>query len=446
MVCALCNIQYRRINGVVIAVALLLSASAARAASRPVALAAAPPAASTGLPPVPDLNGDGIPDLVVVNSDSSRISLFFGTGTGLPSTPSATLTGTPTNPLSTPRGVALGDFNGDGVTDIAVTNFRGATVSVFLGHKSMITNLGDGTFAPPTNLPVIARPLGVAVGRFRGPGQPLDLAVVNNLNGRRTRIGRVSILLGNGDGTFELPASNVTVGLGPRNLVVGDFGTSATDNTRDGKLDIAVSLFKEASVGLLFGDGTGFFTPLGDLNDRTGKYFASTGPDAIVLGDFNFDGCDDIFTANSRLGENNLILNLGFCNPPASFGSLLGASEEANLQRGSHPAGMTPVDLNGDGKLDLAVTTAGRNGPNKNKLVYLVNQGHPGPMFSFVTFAQLSCPAGGTAPVAAVAAQLNPSVDSVDDLAVANRGNNTVSLFLGDGSGTTCPTPIVIQP
>src|SRR5207245_3543929 len=93
--------------------------------------------------------------------------------------------------------IAVGDFNGDGKLDLAVTDNANNTVSVLLGN-------GDGTFQAAQTVPVGTNPALVAVGDFNGDGKP-DLAVSNVVSNT------VSVLLGNGDGTF-LPALNFPVG------------------------------------------------------------------------------------------------------------------------------------------------------------------------------------------------------------------------------------------
>lgn len=127
-----------------------------------------------------------------------------------------------------PYFVAVGDFNGDGKQDLAVANFWGGSVSILLGK-------GDGTFEAPVDYAVLYAPSSIAVADLNGDGK-LDLAVTN-CGGCMYHEGPtsspVSVLLGNGDGTFrthvDYPAGN-----SPISVVIGDFN-------RDGKPDLAVA-------------------------------------------------------------------------------------------------------------------------------------------------------------------------------------------------------------
>ncbi|MDA8104507.1 MAG: VCBS repeat-containing protein, partial [Nitrospiraceae bacterium] len=115
--------------------------------------------------------------------------------------------------------IAAGDFNRDGKTDLAVANYGSNNVSVLLGN-------GNGTFQPAANYPSGASPRGIATGDFNRDGK-IDLAVANAVDNN------LSILLGVGDGTFQAPV-NYNAGSSPGGLVAGDFNS-------DGRPDIAVA-------------------------------------------------------------------------------------------------------------------------------------------------------------------------------------------------------------
>src|SRR5881397_2620325 len=172
-----------------------------------------------------------------------------------------------------PRSVAVGDFNGDGRLDLAVTNASSydvpGTVSVLLGN-------GDGTFQSALSFAVGSNPLSVAVGDVNGDGR-LDLAVANYYSND------VSVLLGNGDGTFQ-PARTFRVGTYPSSVVVGDFNG-------DGRPDLAVANGNSNDVSVLLGNGDGTFQP-------ALSFAAGTAPVSVAVGDINGDGRPDLAVAN----------------------------------------------------------------------------------------------------------------------------------------------------
>src|SRR6266436_6398742 len=134
-----------------------------------------------------------------------------------------------------PISVAVGDFNGDGVPDLVVADRVSNNVSVLLGN-------GDGTFQTPVAFATGTRPQSVAVGDFNGDGK-LDLVVANEGSNN------VSVLLGNGDGAFQA-AQNFPAGTNPQSVAVGDFNG-------DGKLDLAVANEGSGDVSVLLGNGDG---------------------------------------------------------------------------------------------------------------------------------------------------------------------------------------------
>jgi hypothetical protein len=173
--------------------------------------------------------------------------------------------------------VAVGDFNGDGVPDLAVTNSGPRTVSVLLGN-------GDGTFRTAFNCPVGAAPTCVAVGDFDRDGI-LDLVVNNNVAS-----GTVSVLMGNGDGTFRA-AGSYAAGISASAVAVADLNG-------DGILDLAVANGGSNNVSVLLGNGDGTF-------GAAVNYPAGGGdqpfPRSMAVGDFNGDGTPDLVVASDTV-------------------------------------------------------------------------------------------------------------------------------------------------
>jgi hypothetical protein len=122
-----------------------------------------------------------------------------------------------------PKSVATGDFNGDGKADLAVANGFDNNVSILLGN-------GNGTFQAAVNYGAGTYPYSVAVGDFNGDGKT-DLAVTNA--GNSVTPGNVSLLIGNGDGTFQAPL-DYNAGVLPGSVAVADFDGS-------GKAELAMS-------------------------------------------------------------------------------------------------------------------------------------------------------------------------------------------------------------
>ena len=270
---------------------------------------------------VADFNGDGVQDLAVVGiALSNDVSVLLGNGDG-----------TFRAPISVPVGsdqlsVVVGDFNGDGVPDLAVGRLDSDNNISLPGIVSVSLGNGDGTFQPPVNYTVGVYPWSVAVGDLNRDGT-LDLVVANAGDND------VSILLGNGDGTFGTPA-NVPVGQDPFSVVVGDFNG-------DGVLDLAVANSIDNDASILLGNGDGTF-------QAAVTFAVGTSPRSLAVGDFNGDGTLDLAVANE--GDNNASILLGngegTFRPPTTFA-----------------AGIVPVfvvvgDFNGDGKPDLGVANS----------------------------------------------------------------------------------------
>jgi hypothetical protein len=334
-----------------------------------------------------DFNGDGKTDLAVVNRFSNSVSILLGNGNG-------TFDATVAYPVgSAPTSVAAGDFNGDGRSDLAVTNSYSNSVSVLLGN-------GGGTFAPAVNYTVGRSPSSVAIGDFDGDGKS-DLAVANSDSNS------VSVLLGVGNGTFGIAPSN-SVGTNPRSIVVGDFNG-------DGNSDLAVAnsgaYAAGPSISILLGDGKGLFAPA--IN-----YPSDDTPVSLAVGDFNGDGKSDLAVVNRGYytgGSISILLGDGKGGfRPAIRYSLAGPS----------PVSVAIADFNGDGKSDLAVGTY-------NHGVWVFSGNGDGTFAPPVGFVPDNGSSGGSVAIG------DFNGDGKSDLAVTNPFS--VTILLGSGDGTFGP-------
>ncbi|MGA9511698.1 MAG: FG-GAP-like repeat-containing protein [Candidatus Sulfotelmatobacter sp.] len=269
---------------------------------------------------IADFNGDGIPDLAVPLYGSNDIAILLGKGDGTFAAP--VMASVPGAVVGVEQ-IVVADFNGDGIADLAViTNADIQTVDILLGN-------GDGTFAAEaTNPPISGTPLNFATGDFNGDGKT-DLAVTEDN-------GTIAILLGNGDGTFAASGSVNSASSGsPSPIAVADFNG-------DGKLDIAVptGAYTSHAVIVLTGNGDGTFN-----SPFSGPSSTSTSVTWVQVADFNQDGTPDVVLADSS-GSATVFLNNGSGSLSESFSVVSGLSVPYYLEVGVG-------DLNGDGYPDI---------------------------------------------------------------------------------------------
>ena len=225
-----------------------------------------------------DFNGDGKLDLVTANGDGT-ISILFGNGDGTFQNAISLQVGSEDNST-----IATGDVNGDGKLDLVMTKQSDLSLLILLGN-------GDGSFQPVRRIvPGVfpSRLHAVALGDFNGDGK-LDIAITNLLNPN------VSILLGNGDGSFQPAFDYPTGAANGVGIVVADFDS-------DGKLDLAVANGGENTISVLLGNGNGSFQAPSTI--ATGP-----GPTSIVAGDFNGDGKLDLAAANASDTTISVLIN-----------------------------------------------------------------------------------------------------------------------------------------
>ncbi len=261
-------------------------------------------------PVAADFNADGNLDFVVVTTNG--IAVFLGNGHGN-WTQSALLPGIP-------NGVAVGDFDGDGIPDIVESpvgdTIQASAILVHLGN-------GDGTFSGPvssTGPPGAGFPV---TGDFNADGK-VDIAVTS-YPGYNALNGSIAVMLGNGNGSFSKPAY-YEFGHVPGAPVVADFNG-------DGVLDLAFTTLRQG-VSVLPGKGDGTFTSPITIGNTTNT------PESIQAVDVNGDGRPDLVVA--ALSAVDVFLNQG--------------NDQFALSATSAPSAYRALvaDLNGDGVPDLA--------------------------------------------------------------------------------------------
>lgn len=324
---------------------------------------------------VRDLNGDGHPDIAVLAGPLKARVLTILLNNGDGSfSPGKTYNGDGVNGVSINSGLLAADLNGDKKVDLAFSNGAGG-VSVLLGN-------GNGTFKGNFAVPVPFYGTGVQVGGFNNDLKP-DLVLSQSAN----------ILLGNGDGTFTLKNTSCLSSSFFSSLAIGDYN-------KDGKLDLAgpTNLATLDVIAVCLGNGDGTFTRGGNFDQGVSHGFA-------LSGDFNHDGKLDL--AASDLNGFSILLGNG--DGTFQNGIPTGASGLKSFGVG---------DFNHDGKLDIAA-------PSSSGIAVFLGNGDgtfkgpivsPGPTFGLVTVTDLN-------------------KDGKLDLVVAGQGG-PVTLLLGKGDGT----------
>jgi hypothetical protein len=294
-----------------------------------------------------------------------------------------------TNPTS----IAAGDFNGDGVTDLLITNVSSDSLSLLLGRE-------DGSFQDTTTLKVGNMPRAVVTADFNGD-KKLDIALAN------AGSEEVAILIGKGDGTFQ-PGDSYPTHRSPLSLIISDFN-------KDGKADLAAAL-KSDAVDIFLGNGNGTFKrgPALEVQDT---------PTSIAAADYNQDGIVDMAIANNGAMSNNISV-------------FKGHGDGTFTLSGHFPTGMRPLfviaaDFTGDGRQDLEVVNGVRD-----SLSLLPGNGDG-------TFKPAMHFGAGTGPASSIVLDVNG--DGLLDTVVVNNLGSTMTLLIGKGDGTFYQPPINYQ-
>jgi hypothetical protein len=295
-----------------------------------------------------DFNGDGKPDVVVAAGSSNAVLFASGNGNGTFQAPVTVPAGASTYSLD------AGELNGDGKLDLvmasglALTNSSSTTVTVLLGN-------GNGTFQSPRTAAGFVNAVDAKLADFNGDGK-LDMVVVNgsslNSSGLPQSGAGISIALGNGDGTFQAPIL-LSSGTRPARAFVADVNGDHKPDilviTQDSNFNSVIAVFLNA--------GGGAFAPPSFLA-------TDTDPSSVAIGDLNNDGNPDLLITHC-CGETVTSFMIG--NGDGTF--------QTEVFLPAPPAATSAVltDFNGDGKLDAAVVTANANAVSTGYLAVLMN-------------------------------------------------------------------------
>jgi VCBS repeat protein len=263
-----------------------------------------------------DLNGDGLPDLVVGSQGTTSIAVELSAGNGAFGPPAVLQS------LEYTRALLLTDVNGDGFLDLAVSPFYGSKVSVFLGYGDGEWPLGGGR----TDFAVAGQPFSIAVDDVNRDGR-VDLVVATS--------GGISALLGDG---FASRFDSPTAGLSVSSVALADFD-------RDGRLDLVAGYEGGAtSVYVMFGLGDGRFGPIHSID-------SGYNPISVDAGDVDEDGRPDFIVGGVWSGDVNLHYGLGNGQFEAKVSIPLTGVGYVRL-----------VDVDHDGHLDILTPAAWMRG------------------------------------------------------------------------------------
>ncbi len=293
-----------------------------------------------------DLNGDGKADIVVTNQGSATISVFKNTST------SGILSFDPKVDFETgpdPFSLFTGDFDGDGMLDLAITNFNSGNTSTV----SILRNTSSGgliSFAPKEDFSTGNGTIGVSIDDFDGDGKP-DLLVGSGNSGMISIFKNTSASAGSISFASRMDIMTITHS---DHVSIGDLDG-------DGKPDIVFSVFSNQLVSIYRNTSSGGVISFDSDGDYSRGFYSSgicystgSNPENIAIGDLDDDGKPDITIPNYGSNTVSVFRNTG------SSGNI-SFDAKIDFTTGNNPTRVSIGDLDGDGKLDLAVTNGQSN-------------------------------------------------------------------------------------
>lgn len=340
-----------------------------------------------------DLDGDGKSDIAVTNSTSNTVSVFRNTST------SATISFDAKVDFATgtaPQCVSIGDLNGDGKPDLVITAYSAAKISV-LKNTSVV---GAISFAAKVDYIAQIQPADISIGDINGDGKP-DLAVANYYSNTVSIFKNTSV---SGTISFALKV-DFSTGTGPR-------GASLCDIDGDGKFDLATANYTANTVSVLKNTST-----IGVISFAAKSDFAAGNtPGSISTADLDNDGKPDITVVNRSANTISILKN----------NSIIGSfsfSAKVSFATGTNPMCLSMNDIDGDGKPDISTANA-----NTNSVSILTNTSAGGTI-SFATKIDFNV---STTPNFIAIGDID--LDGRPDIIAANQGSNTFSLLRNQNS------------
>lgn len=321
-----------------------------------------------------DLNGDGRQDLVLTNDNAQTgLSVLLGNGDGTFGAPVSY----PNDAGADSPSVAVADFDQDGHLDVVAAHEMACynAPCVVADSLSLWRGVGDGTLQPAQQIHVGPSPGRLSVGDFNNDGNP-DLALA--------AVGKVYILLGNGDATFrQLPDLPIVQDYDNTDIEVADFNGDRIQ-------DLAVAPDADHRTVVLLGNGDGTFRLSASIPDALMERVGE-----LTVADFNGDGFQDVAAgmAGCCTQSGDGMLGVLYGNGDGTFKNVVRYLVPGFLV-GKGGGRLTATDVNGDGKRDVVLEVNGNN-PGTTVLVNTTGRAPSALAFGSMTASPASV-VGGT--------------------------------------------------